>query len=90
MSDSEAIVPEKDSFVDVVAAGVTGIQYKLFLFIVLVFLIISNNVFIDRVLDNFSGAVENGVPTNKGTFIQAGMLLVGALSVECLIRNDVI
>jgi hypothetical protein len=53
-----------------------SIDWKMALFLVVIWIILSSDVFIDKVLRKFKGSVENMTPTNKGTVIQA---LFGAL-----------
>lgn len=47
------------------------VNWKVFIFIIVIFLIISTDVFIDNVLSGIPGAVDADKPTNSGVFIQS-------------------
>lgn len=53
---------------------------KLALLILATFVLVSSNVFVQRVLGRFNGAVEGNRPTGYGTFIQAGADVVAVMA----------
>ena len=59
-----------DSFTGIITDGLAGIQWKLLLFVFLIFLFVSSDVFTNRVLTKFKGAVDSKYPTSYGVIIQ--------------------
>lgn len=79
-----------DDFTTMLADASTNIQYKLFLLMFLTFIGLSTDVFINRVLSNFSGAVEGTTPTSWGTVLQGIFLVIACLIFDLLIRMEVV
>lgn len=77
MKDSVPLVSGKqpDEFSTVIADAVGGINIKVMISLFLIFMVITSDVFVTRVLANVNGATDYKHATNYGTFLQ-GMLLV--------------
>jgi hypothetical protein len=70
---------EKEKKPDDLASTFVGflscINYKLLFFLYIIFLFLTSDVFVDKILDRVDDAVHDRNPTTKGTFIQ-GLFLV--------------
>jgi len=67
-----------------------GIQYKLIGFIFIVFMLINSDVFINRVLHKFKGAVDFKCPTSYGTFLQGIFLCIICIFIDAAIKQGVV
>lgn len=93
LNDSDPLMPPKrapDDLVSVALDIVTGIQFKLLGLMLLVFILLSSDVFINRALSRFSGAVEYKCPTSWGVVLQGMFLVLVMMIVDALVRADVI
>lgn len=71
---------EKRSFIESGLGAIDSIPWMLILIIVVVFLVITSDVFIDDVLaPTIPNSVNSGIPNTKGSLIQAGIMGVTAL-----------
>lgn len=68
----------------------TKINFKIALFLIFMFLIVSSDVFVNRILSNFSGAVDGRNATNTGAFIQAMFLAISYIIMDIFVRACVI
>ncbi len=89
MDDTDSI-PTDNSILTIIKDASAGIQYKLFVFMFVLFLIINSDVFIGRILARFDGAVKTLYPTSWGTIIQALMLISAGVMVDAFIKNEII
>lgn len=64
------------------------IRSAIFLFIV--FLLLSSDVFIDQALSRFNGAVDAGIPTSIGVVIQGIFLVVGYILIDTLTASAIL
>lgn len=90
--DSDPIVTScgPDDFASLITDGLGGIQYKLVLFLFLIFLIITSDVFTNRVLTSFKGAVDYKSPTNYGAFLQGIFLVLFYIIINVGIQHGII
>lgn len=56
-----------------------NIPFKMIAWLSFIFLTISSDVFANRILSRFDGAVQNNIPTTWGTMIQLLFLILGFL-----------
>lgn len=84
--DSPEDKKQPDDLASVMIDFFTSLNIKLILFIVILFLFVSSDIFVDKVLDRFSGATSNKRPTTKGIFLQAGFLALFYITVDLLIQ----
>ena len=87
-SDTQKARP--NDFTDIVSDAIVGARYKFFLLLALMFFVISSDVFINRVLISFVGAVNGKYPTNWGTFLQGLFLVITCVMIDILINQKII
>jgi len=93
MSDSDPITfsgKEPDGFTSIINELMSNVQYKMIFFLFIIFLLLSSDAFIHRVLNKFNGAVSNGVPNSWGTIIQGISLVLAFVMLDILNNNNVI
>lgn len=91
--DSEPIkISEKspDALTSMFGDMIGSIQYKLFGLMFIVFLILSSDMFINRVLSKIDGAVDMKYPTNYGTMLQGMFLAIIMIIIDALIKQKII
>lgn len=91
-TDSERIIVTKqpDDLGSILFHVVSGIQFKLLLFLIFLFLLITSDVFVGRVLSKFKGAVDYKTPTSWGTFLQSLFLVLFFICIDVGIKMKVI
>lgn len=77
-ADREPILmsDKPDNFTMLLVDGLSGIPYKQMMFLFVIYLILSSDVFINRVLAQFKGAVDFKQPSNYGIMIQGILLII--------------
>lgn len=95
MSDSDPICGDDDpkklgDFYQIFNDVFGRIQFKFIGFAFIVFMILSTDTFINRILNVFSNAVAGGIPTSWGTTLQGLFLVLALLVIDPLIRLKVI
>jgi len=91
--DSDPIVisgVQPDDLASIIVDIAGNIQYKLFGLMLVVYLIINSDVFTNRVLDNFKGAVNLKCPTSWGTVLQGVFLVLACVIIDAIIRQKII
>jgi|SRR5579883_3683017 len=69
----------------------TTINYKMLLFLFIIFIFITSDIFVDKILSRINGTVEHtNITTNKGTFIQGLFLVLFYIIMDMLIKLGVI
>jgi hypothetical protein len=66
------------------------IQYKFLGLMFVMFILINSDVFINRILSTFKGAVNYKLATNWGTVLQGLMLVLIMIIIDALIRQNII
>lgn len=92
-SDSDPIIfyrKTPDDFTSVILDIASHIQFKSLALMLVVFLILSSDVFINRVLSKFSNAVDHKCSTNWGTFLQGLFLVMSMMIIDIFIRQKII
>jgi len=92
-SDSDPIkinTNRPDDFTTIILDVFSGVQYKLLGIMLLVFLILSSDVFINRVLSKFNNAVDYKCPTSWGTFLQGMFLVLSCIIIDTAIKQKII
>jgi hypothetical protein len=69
---------------------VCSVNYKLLGLLFLIFLFVTSDVFMVRVLDNFSDALDYKSPTNRGIMIQGIFVIIFYVIADALIKHNVI
>lgn len=91
--DSDPIlitVSDEKSFIELISDMINGVQYKLFTMIFVMFMLLSSDTFINRILSKVDGAVEYNSPTSYGTFLQGLLLVLACLIIDCLINQHIL
>lgn len=93
MSDSDYIddvTIESNDMIGMFNDVISNVQFKFVGMMFLVFLVLSTDTFITRVLSVFGSAVGGGCPTSWGTVLQGMFLVLAMLLIDPLIRLGVI
>lgn len=86
LDDEETEKRKPDDLASAFMGFFTTINYKLLLFIFLIFIFISSDIFIEKVLGSINGASQNREPTVKGTFIQGFFLVFLYMIIDLIIK----
>lgn len=87
-SSDEPSKPEE--FLNSISKCFSGIYLKLIAFLYLIFLFVTSDVFVNKILGRINGAVDYRCPTTKGAFIQGLILVMLFVSVDAVISGGVI
>lgn len=95
MSDYEVLdIPEenKPSDLSPVALGaLQQIPFMFLFFIFLIYLLLSNDIYYNRILSKFNGAMSPmGMPTTYGTIITGIILVILVAIIDILIKKEII
>lgn len=82
--------PLRDNFVEVVSDLVSGVKYKYYVLLFIIFLFLSSDIFVNRMLSRLDGAVEYKTPTSYGTGLQGMFLVMGGIIVDLLTSQGVL
>lgn len=91
--DSEPILvhtTKSDSLIGIVNDMLMSIQYKLIGMMMIVFIVLSSDVFINRVLASFTGAVDYKQPTSWGVVLQMMFLAIALIGADVMIRQKIV
>ena len=91
--DSDPIVSSgnhPDDFTSILLDIASSLQYKLFALMLIIFMLISSDVFINPALAKFDGAVNYKCPTSWGTFLQGLFLVLSCIIIDAAIRQKII
>lgn len=92
-SDSDPILiisKEPDSITDMIADSITHIPYKLYGMMFIVFVFLSSDVFTNRIMSNFHGAVDYKCLTSWGVVLQGIFLVIAVICLDALIQYKII
>lgn len=79
-----------DDFTSMIMDIAGAIQYKFLGLMFIMFIFISSDVFINRGLTAFNGAVDFKYPTNWGVVLQGLFLIIAMMIIDALIRQKII
>lgn len=90
--DSDPILTNQttDDFTAIFNDALVGIPYKLLIFLFLLFVLVTSDVFTNRVLARFSGAVDHKYATNYGVMLQGIFLVLGYTIIAVLEKQKII
>lgn len=89
--DSEPIiVTHKNGIGSMMTDGVTFLNFKMCFLLMIFYILLNSDVFIERVLGKFSGSVEMRHVTSYGTVLQSMFLAMGYIVADILINNSII
>ncbi len=79
-----------DDLTSVLLDIASHVQFKFLTLLLVMFIFISSDVFINRVLAKFRGGVDYKCPTSWGTFLQGLFLVLIMMVIDALIRQKII
>jgi hypothetical protein len=79
-----------DDLATIVYDALGSVQYKLFSLMLLMFMFVSSDMFINKTLSLFDGTVDQKCPTSWGTVLQGLFLVLAMVVIDGLISNDII
>lgn len=79
-----------DDFCPLLVEIIKSVEYKYYAFMFLVFMFITSDVYLERILSQIDGALEYQVPTPYGTIIQALTLVGVMLLIHVLIKKEIV
>lgn len=88
MADSEPIRVYRerpDNIAKLAFNAIKSIEYKLIILLFTTFMLLSSDVFINRVLSKFNGAVDHRYPTNYGVLLQGMFLVLAYIIYDALV-----
>lgn len=90
--DSDPLITTRrpDDLTSVVLDIASHIQFKFLALLLIVFIMISSDVFINRALATFRGAVDYKCPTSWGVFLQGLFMVLIMIVIDTLIRQKII
>ncbi len=81
---------EHDNFIAMGLEGAKCFPWKKYLILLMIFLFITCNVFVDKCLSGFKGTVDGSDPTAYGTVIQGIFLVLVYIVFDFLVTNKYI
>lgn len=90
LMDSDPLPDAHDDFCSIFTDVIGHIPFKFLTLMFVVFMVLSTDTFINRVLGVFSGAVTNGIPTSYGTTLQGLFLVLAMVMIDPLIKLKLI
>lgn len=79
-----------DSAFDMMAGLINSIPWKLSIFVFLLFMFVSSDLFIDWILTRFSNSVDHRTPTPKGVLIQGLFLVLCMIMIQLLVDINIL
>lgn len=79
-----------DDFTSMMIDITSNVQWKMLGFMLIIFLFVSSDVFINRALAQFNGAVDYKCPTSYGTVLQGLFLVLSCVLIDTAIRQKII
>ncbi len=79
-----------DDLTSVILDIASCIRFKFLALLLIVFIFLSSDVFINRVLAKFRGGVDYKCPTSWGTFLQGLFLVLTMMTIDALISQKII
>jgi hypothetical protein len=79
-----------EDFTPMLLEIIKSIEYKYYAFMFLIFMFITSDVYIDKVLSKLDGTLEYCSPTPYGTIIQAITLIAAMILIHVLIKKEII
>ena len=79
-----------DDITSIILDIASHVQFKFLALMLLIFVFLSSDVFINRILSTFRGAVDYKCPTNWGTCLQGLFLVLTMIIIDVFIHQGVI
>lgn len=91
--DSEPIrigKPAPDDLTSIMIDIVSNVQWKFMGLMIIIFIFLNSDIFINRILSTFSGAVNYKYATSYGVVLQGIFLVIIMICIDVLVRQNVI
>lgn len=88
--DGEKPLDNHDNFITMGIEGLRQLNWKMYGLLFIIFILITSDIFIDRILSRFKGAVSGTEATSYGTIIQGIMLVLFYMIIEFICKNKYI
>ena len=88
--DSELLVEKPDSFNTILISIFSKANIKKYFVVFLIYIILHNDVFINKILSNVGGSVMNDTITSKGTVILGVLMVLAYILLDIVVSNDII
>lgn len=82
--------PSRDDFPSMISDLISSINWKVAFFLLILGVLIFSDVFVELFLTSFDGAVYAQDPTTKGTFIQLILFIFGYITIDLLVKGEII
>ena len=93
-TDADDISGGPEDFSPIIKDAISGIHWKMIIFLFLIYIIVTSDVFINRILTNFkdsTGVYTSDVcPNTRGTVIQGLFLVLFYIVIDTLIKKGVV
>lgn len=86
--DDESTKP--DDFIGIISYGFGSINFKHLIFMLIMFIFLSSDVYVDRVLSKIPGTVFNRSPNTKGTMIQLMFFAIAYILIDILVSYKIL
>jgi len=88
--DGEKPLDNHDNFITMGIEGLRQLNWKMYGLLFIIFILITSDIFLDRILSRFKGAVSGTEATSYGTVIQGIMLVLFYMIIEFICKNKYI
>jgi hypothetical protein len=89
-NNSGGSLEKKDDLWSLLSAVISSPNYKIGFFLMIIFIILSTNIFDNLVLKSFQGTMEYQSITTYGIIIKSIFLVLGYLLVDLLSRGEIL
>lgn len=78
------------SLPEVISDTISSFDFLVFGLIFLIYIAVNSQIYYDRVLGNFNGALSMGIPTNYGTVIQGLTVAITSMIIYSLYEQEIL
>jgi len=92
MADSDLLITGRrpDDVTSIIMDMISHVQFKFVALMFLMFIFLSSDVFINRILATFKGAVNQKTPTTYGTTLNGLFLVIAMIIIDAFIGQKII
>lgn len=90
MEEDFDTIDKKDNLWSIILSIGSKFDFKMMIILFLLFIIITSDVFVDRILSRFGGAVNLNIPTTWGTVLQGLLLVFSYVLFDILVTYEVL
>lgn len=89
-TEVETTKQKPNDLAEVAAGAILSINFKSLIFLFILYIFITSDIFNDKFLSRFSNSVENRNPTTKGSFIAGFTLVILYMFADLAIEHGII